>query len=156
MKRIALVLLVAALVSAAGYFAAFRLARTPAAQCPMEHPNCGMVWLRQEYHLNDAQYARIAQMHDEYRPTCEAMCAHVAAASGKLNSLIAASPTITPEIEATLKEWALLQNECRLAMLRHVYAVSAEMNPEDGKRYLRMATARIAAPGMDHAALLKK
>ena len=155
MKRFALVLLAAALVAVAGHFAVYRMARNPAAQCPMDHPDFGMIWLQQEYHLNATQYARIAQMHDDYRPTCEAMCRRVAEANGKLNGLIGASPTVTPEIEAALKEWSLLQNECRVAMLRHVYAVSAEMNPEDGKRYLRMATARIAAPGMDHAALLK-
>ena len=41
-------------------------------------------------------------------------------------------------------------------MLQHVYAVSAEMNPEDGRRYLKMATARIVTPGMEHRSLLAK
>lgn len=155
MKRLALVLLIAALVSAAGYYAAYRLASRPA-QCPMNQPGCGMVWLREEYHLTGAQYAKIAKMHDDYRPTCERMCQRVAAANAKVSALITANHSVTPESEAALKEWALLQNECRLAMLRHVYAVSAEMNPEDRARYVKMATARIVTPGMDHAALLAK
>lgn len=155
MKHLVLVLSLAALVSLAGYFAASHFARHPA-QCTMHQPGCGMAWLKDEYHLTDSQYAKIVRMHDDYRPTCDAMCRRVAEANEKLSRLIAASPTITPDIEAALKEWALLQNECRVAMLRHVYAVSAEMSAEDGKRYVRMATARIAAPGMEHATLLKK
>ncbi|XHR30317.1 MAG: Spy/CpxP family protein refolding chaperone [Chthoniobacteraceae bacterium] len=157
MKRLFLILLVTALVAAGGYFAAFHLmAHGTPTQCLMNQPDCGMQWLKSEYHLTDAQYAKIAQMHSDYRPTCDLLCARVATANEKLNELIAASPVVTPEIEAELKEWALLQNDCRVAMLRHVYAVAAEMKPEEGRRYIQMATARIAAPGMDHAALLSK
>ena len=155
MKRAVLVLVLLAIVSAAGYFVAFHMATRSAKHC-LAHPDGGMIWLRNAYHLSDAQFARVAQMHEEYRPTCARMCQRIAAANEKLAALIASSATVTPETEAALKEWALLQNECRLAMLQHVYAVSAEMNPEDGRRYLKRATARIIVPGMAHASLLEK
>jgi hypothetical protein len=155
MKRLVLVLVLAVGICVGGYFAAYHFALHPV-RCEMKSSDCGMAWLAREYHLSPAQSAKIARMHDDYRPTCEAMCRRVAEANDKLTGLIAASPTVTPEIEGALKNWALLQNECRVAMLRHVYAVSAEMNPEEGRRYVLMATARIAAPGMDHAALLSK
>ena len=155
MKRLLLVLLITVAVSLAGYFACYELA-TRHSQMMLAHPDCGMVWLRGEYHLSEAQYAKIAQMHEDYRPTCERMCQRIAAANDKVNMLVASNRTVTPETEAALKEWALLQHECRTAMLRHVYAVSAEMSPEDGQRYIKMATERIIEPGMAHMSLLSK
>jgi hypothetical protein len=155
MRRALLILLVTAAVSLAGYLVSYELATRPA-KCMMEHPNAGMVWLKREYHLSDAQYARIAQMHGDYRPTCERMCRRIAEANAKVRALIDSNSTATPETEAALKEWALLQNECRVAMLRHVYAVSAEMPPEEGRRYIKMATGRIVSSGMEHATLVTK
>jgi len=153
MKRSVLILLAAVFVSAAGYFVSYELATRPA-KILLADPNCGMAWLRGEYHLTEAQYAKIEKMHNDYRPTCARLCERIAVANTKLNHLIASSATVTPEIEAALKEWALVQNDCRTAMLQHVYAVSAEMNPEDGRRYLKMATSRIVTPGMSHTSLV--
>lgn len=155
MKRVALVLLITLAVSVAGYFVFYEMATRPT-RCMMAHQDCGMAWLRNEYHLTDAQFDKVMKMHDDYRPTCDRMCQRIAAANEKLNALIASSHTVTPEIDAALKEWATLQNECRMAMLAHVYAVSAEMNPEDGQRYVKMATAQIVTPGMAHANLLAR
>jgi len=155
MKRVLFVLLLTLFVSLAGYFISYELATRPA-KCMLAHPNSGMVWLREEYHLSEAQYNKIAKMHDDYRPTCERMCQRIADANAKVHALIASNRNVTPETEAALKEWALVQNECRLAMLAHVYAVSAEMNPEDASRYVKMATDRIVASGMAHASLLAK
>jgi len=98
----------------------------------------------------------VEQMHADYRPTCEAMCMRIAASREKVNALIAANRTVTPETAAALQEWAMLQNECREAMLRHVYAVSAEMSPADGQRYVQMASARLVEPGMSHTQLLNQ
>lgn len=153
MKRLIIVLLLTGLVSLIGYILSYEMA-TRHARTMLANPNCGMIWLQQEYHLTDAQYAKIVKMHEDYRPTCDRMCQRIAEANAKLNRLIASSNSVTPEIDVALKEWAMLQNECREAMLQHVYAVSAEMNPEDGKRYVKMATARIITPGMNHASLL--
>ena len=57
-------------------------------------------------------------------------------------------------MEAALKECAALQGECRQAMLKHVYAVSAEMSPEDGEHYLKMMTARIIEPALPHESVV--
>ena len=155
MKRALLVLLITLAVSLAGYFVCYELA-TRHSKMLLAHPDCGMTWLRGEYHLSEAQFAKIAQMHEDYRPTCARMCRRIAEANHKVNALIAANNEVTPETEAALQQWALLQNECRVAMLQHVYAVSAEMNPEDGRRYVKMATARLVEPGMAHTSLLAK
>ena len=155
MKRPLLVLLLAVTAGVAGYFVSLQMAHCPD-KAMIGHPDSGMVWLRSEYHLSDVQFATIARMHDEYRPTCARMCERVASARKKINDLISTSRTTTPEIETALQDWALLQNECRVAMLRHVYAVSAVMRPEDGERYVKMAVKSIIEPGMSHANLLAK
>ena len=107
------------LAAVAGYFVSYEMATCPA-RALLAHSDCGMAWLRQEYHLTEVQFRKIARMHDEYRPTCERMCRRIAFANKKVHDLIAASRTTTPEIEEALKQWALLQNECRVAMLQHV------------------------------------
>ena len=155
MKRALLILLVTGVVSLAAYFVSYELA-TRRSKSLLEHPDCGVMWLRDQYHLTDSQFAKVTKMHEDYRPTCERMCQRIAAANDKVNMLVASNRTVTPETEAALKEWALLQHECRTAMLRHVYAVSAEMSPEDGQRYIKMATERIIEPGMAHMSLLSK
>ncbi|MDD5351228.1 MAG: periplasmic heavy metal sensor [Chthoniobacteraceae bacterium] len=153
MKRPLLLLLAALAAAVLGYGIVYELATRPA-KAMLAHPDCGMVWLRQEYHLSPEQFAKVEQMHTAYRPTCEAMCMRIAAAREKVDALIAANPAVTPETEAALREWALVQNDCRVAMLRHVYAVSAVMSPADGKRYVAMASGRLVETGMAHTALL--
>jgi 3-methyladenine DNA glycosylase Tag len=49
-----------------------------------------------------------------------------------------------------------VQAECRRALLAHVYAVSAEMPPDDGARYLKMMTARIVEPGLSHQVVISQ
>src|SRR5207253_10759421 len=113
-----------------------------------------MEWLRPEYHLTDAQFSRIRELHGEYAPKCDLMCEKIAKANGRLDQLIKASKTFTPEMDAAMNECVTVQTECRRALLRHIYEVSAEMSLADGARYLQMMTARIVEPGVIHAAVL--
>jgi hypothetical protein len=57
-------------------------------------------------------------------------------AGGELAQLLAATNTITPEIEKALAESALLRADCQKKMLQHFYDVSRTMQLEQGKRYL--------------------
>lgn len=106
-------------------------------------PEGELDWLRHEFNLSDAQFARISEMHTAYRPKCDAMCAKISEANSQLDSLIESQKAVTPEIEAALKRCAAVQEECRRAMLGHAYAVSNEMNPGNGARYLKMVKARV-------------
>ena len=58
------------------------------------------------------------------------------------------------ETEATMKQWTMLQDECRLAMLRHVHAVGALMNADEGQRYIKLATTSLLTSGTDHQAAM--
>jgi hypothetical protein len=153
MNRGIALLLATVAISFAAFWCSYQLSTRPT-KALLAQQDCGMEWLQKEYRLSEAQFARIEKLHEAYRPACARRCGQVAAAHAKVRELTASSVAMTPEIEAALKEWTLLENDCRLAMLKHVYAVSAEMSPEEGCRYLKMATASIVGDGHDHAAMM--
>ena len=140
------------LVALGGAFAANRVyygCATRAERAMFKQAGGEMEWLRREYHLTDAQFSRIQEMHREYRPKCDQLCGRIAEANARLDQLIATNKAVTPEVAAALKDAATVQEECHQAMLGHVYAVSAEMSPEDGVRYLQMMKGRIIQPALN-------
>ena len=140
MKKGLLILVLAATTALAGYWTYYRCATAPARKM-FTQSGGEMEWLRREYHLGDAQFSRIQQLHREYAPKCDLMCEKIANANARLDQLIKASKTFSPEVDSAMKECVAVQAECRRALLEHVYVVSAEMSPEDGARYLQMMTA---------------
>lgn len=155
MKRGLLVILMALAAALGGYAIYFHRA-TAAAQAMLAQPGGEMEWLRREFHLTDAQFARIREMHRAYAPKCGLMCARIADANARLDALIDASGAVTPEVAAALQESAAVQEECRRALLGHVYAVAAEMPPADGARYRRMMKARLIQPGMSSESVISE
>ena len=107
---------------------------------PRPEPHTGapseLAWLRYEFALTDAQFARIATLHSEYRPTCAELCRRIAENNRRLQEAVLATNTVTPEIRTLLAETGRVRDDCRAAMLAHLYAVSREMSPEQGRRYL--------------------
>ena len=79
-------------------------------------------WLRDEFHLSDAEMTRVRQLHEGYMPQCAKMCALIAAKSA--------------EAQQKLTELGELRAQCQAQMLRHFIAVSQAMPPEEGRRYL--------------------
>lgn len=155
-KRKGLVILLIALVSAVAGYAIYYSSATAKAKAMLREPAGEMEWLRREFRLSDEQFARIEKRHREYAPTCAAMCEKIARSNERLDALISANKTPTPEVRAALHESTVVQEECRQAMLGHVYAVSAEMSPEQGARYLRMMKARLIQPGLHSDAVVSK
>ena len=84
------------------------------------------------------------------------MCEKIAKANARLDQFIKASRTFTPEVDAAMNECVTVQAECRRALLRHIYEVSAEMPAGDGARYLQMMTARIVEPGLSHESVISQ
>ncbi|MEP6699470.1 MAG: periplasmic heavy metal sensor [Verrucomicrobiota bacterium] len=155
MKRGALVLLLALVLSASTYCIYFWCA-TRTAEAMLSKPEGDYEWLRREFVLNDVEFAKITQLHEEYRPRCDAMCRRIAEANAKANALVASGHEVTPEIQAALNECAAAQQDCRRQMLQHVYAVSALMSPAHGDRYLKMMTSRIVEPGLPHDSVVSQ
>jgi hypothetical protein len=95
-----------------------------------------LAWLKQEFHLSDAEFKRVSDMHEAYLSGCAERCRRIDLKNEELARLLAATNNITPEIEKALAESALLRADCQKKMLQHFYDVSRTMPPEQGKRYL--------------------
>lgn len=93
-------------------------------------------WLRREFGLTDAQFARASELHRAYRPTCEGLCAKVMASHEKVEKLVAGGTQISPELKAALQEHAALHVECQTEMLTHLYQTAACLSPEQARSYL--------------------
>jgi Heavy-metal resistance len=93
-------------------------------------------WLKQEFRLSDAEFARIQSLHATYLPHCRAMCAQVEAVNERLRGLLNATNHVTPEIAKALSEAAEIRARCQGMMFDHFYEVSRAMPPEQGRRYL--------------------
>lgn len=138
----AISLIAAAVLSVVAYCVYFHCATRPV-HAMMKQPEAEMEWLRREFGISDAQFEKIKTRHAAYRPTCEEMCRKIVDANGRLDQAIRSSTTMTPEVDAALRRATEVQQECRQAMLAHIYSVSAEMNPESAKRYVEMMKRRI-------------
>jgi hypothetical protein len=95
-----------------------------------------LAWLKQEFHLTDAEFKRITEMHEAYLSGCAERCRRIDQKNQDLARLLAATNAITPEIEKALSESALLRADCQKKMLQHFYDVSRTMPSDQGKRYL--------------------
>jgi len=111
-------------------------------------PNGELEWLRQEFHLSDAQFAKIATLHSAYTPVCNEMCRRITDANSKLDRLVSENHEVTPELEAAIREAGSVQEDCHKQMLAHIYQVSAQMNPADGQNYLRLMKSRVIQPAL--------
>jgi len=135
MKKAALIL-VAGLILCTAAFAGFYYLGTASCRAMMNEPQPELAWLKKEFQLGDAEYARITKLHESYLPECAQRCMRIAELNGKLEKLLAQASSVTPEIQNVLAERAQTRAECEAEMLNHFLQVSRMMPPEQGKRYL--------------------
>jgi len=117
-------------------YSSFYYVSTARCHSLMDKPTPELAWLQAEFHLSDAEFARICQMHESYLAGCAERCRRIDEKNEELKRLLATTNSVTPEIEKTLAEAAQLRAECQTKMLQHFYEVSRTMPPEQGKRYL--------------------
>jgi hypothetical protein len=135
MRRGVLILLLGLLLGAAG-FAGFYYLGTAACRDLMREPQPELAWLKKEFKLTDAEFARISRLHAAYLPQCAQRCQHIEALSQKLRELLTQATNVTPQIQALLAERAKTRSDCEAEMISHFFAVSRTMPPEQGRRYL--------------------
>jgi len=128
-----LLTLVAMLAVSAAAYGAFYFASEDAAMHTAAREGDAMGWLRTEFHLDDARYAAIKRLHDDYGVVCAEHCAAITEARHR-----AASPA----------EIAALEKTCVDAMTAHFRRVAALMPPAEGERYLATVLPRVA--GYEH------
>jgi hypothetical protein len=72
MRRLVVILALAVLLGFGAYFVSYGIARCTF--CRMPDASDPSSWLRQEFHLSDAQYAQVKKLEAGYHPHCVVMC----------------------------------------------------------------------------------
>ena len=129
-----LVILLGALVLGAALFGSSYFAGQRA--CRMTRSADDLSWLRDEFHLGDAEMSRIQKLHEGYLPKCAEMCAKIAAKKSELETALNGSTNVNLVAQQKLAEIAALRAQCQAQMLQHFTEVSQTMPPEQGRRYL--------------------
>ncbi len=131
-----LVILLGALALGAAIFAGSYFTARHATMVCCTRPTDDLSWLSTEFHLSDADMARIRELHNGYLPKCGEMCEKIAAKKSELAEALGNGTNITAEVQSKMDELAALRAQCQAQMLQHFIAVSQAMPPEEGKRYL--------------------
>jgi Spy/CpxP family protein refolding chaperone len=129
-------ILVLALVAGIAAFWSMRSCKMAARNGVLLDSMSELAWVRSDLKLTDAQFAKVAELHAAYRPNCVEMCRRIAEVRGKVEELAKASRSVTPELEAALREHAETHAECQQAMLRHLYETAATLDPDQARTYL--------------------
>lgn len=131
-----LVILLGALALGAGIFAGSYFTAQRATVMCCAKPADDLGWLQMEFHLGDAEMARIRELHEGYLPKCAEMCMKIAAKRNELAANLGTSTNLTAEAQTKLNEVAELRAQCQTQMLQHFITVSQAMPPAQGQRYL--------------------
>ena len=135
MKTGAAILILGLLLASAG-FCCFYYLGTASCRDMMREPQPELAWLKKEFKLSDAEFARISQMHAAYLPQCASRCQRIEEQNQKLQQLFSQATNVTPEIHSLLLERAKMRADCEAEMMKHFMEVSQTMPPEQGRRYL--------------------
>jgi hypothetical protein len=131
-----LIIVLGALALGAAIFSGSFFASQRACVVTLTRPTDDLSWLRDEFHLNDAEMARVRQLHEGYMPQCAKMCALIAAKSAEVQAALGNGTNVTAEAQKKLTELGELRAQCQAQMLQHFITVSQAMSPEEGQRYL--------------------
>jgi hypothetical protein len=156
MKRGLLILIAGLIVGGLAFTGMYR-AETANSCCRIDSNSPELAWLKQEYHLSDAEFTRVTELHEQYLAGCAERCHQIDLKNQELARLLAATTNVTPEIEKALADAAQLRAQCQSKMLAHFYQVSRTMPPEQGQRYLSWVQSQTlltdthsSMPGMRH------
>ncbi|RPI96188.1 MAG: periplasmic heavy metal sensor [Chloroflexi bacterium] len=135
MRKAGLVLLLG-VVACIAAFACFYFMGTAASRELMRQPQPELAWLKKEFNLADAEFARISALHEAYLPRCAERCRLIEEQNAKVRSLLDQATVMTPEIRAVIAERARIRAQCEAEMLEHFLEVSRTMPSAQGRRYL--------------------
>lgn len=120
-------------------FCCFYLAGTATPREWLRSQQPELAWLKHEFNVSDSELSRISKLHGAYLSQCKERCRQIENLNNKLTKAIGSAAQVTPEIEKLLDERGRMRTECQAEMLKHFFAVSQTMPPEQGKRYLAWA-----------------
>ncbi len=135
MKKGLLILVLGLVLGTAGFTGFYYFGTAPCREM-MSEPQPELAWLKKEFMLSDAEFARISELHAAYLPQCAARCQRIEEQNEKLKELFSQASTVTPEVQNLLNERARTRADCEAEMMKHFIAVSKTMPAEQGRRYL--------------------
>ena len=147
-----LVILILALIAG---FAAFGITRK---HCTTANSNTlldhlpELAWLKTELALSDAQFSKVAELHDSYRPVCEEMCRRIDDSRARLEAVALKSRSTDTELQKAIAEYERVRGECKMKMLEHLYQTAELMNEDQAERYLKaVLPAALGSTGGQHS-----
>jgi uncharacterized membrane protein len=148
MKYLLRTVAIVALMAAGAAYVGYRVNCDPVLHAAVAKGDA-MEWLRTDFHLTDAQFSAVRQLHASYADTCEEHCRMIQEATRARNALEAAQGDKAAIAEAN-RQIQRMRLMCEGAIEAHVRQVAALMSPEDGRRYLALVLPKIA--DFDHTA----
>lgn len=130
------------LVGAVLAYCCVYLAGTAGPRAWMRSDQPELAWLKAEFKLSDSEFERIASLHAAYLPQCFEHCRRIEELNEKFTAAVRLASDVTADIEKLLEARAQLRADCHTAMLRHFFAVSRTMPPDQGRRYLEWVQVR--------------
>jgi hypothetical protein len=131
-----LVIVLGALVLGAALFGGSYAASQRLCRVCVAQPAGSLDWVRTEFHLNDAEMARIQILHENYLSQCAAMCRMVTAKKQEVAAALAGGTDVSPVAKQKLAELAACRVQCQSGMLQYFARVSQNMPAAEGRRYL--------------------
>jgi hypothetical protein len=151
MKKSLAILILALLAG----FAAFGITRK---HCTTSNSNTlldhlpELAWLKTELALSDAQFSKVAELHDSYRPVCEEMCRRIDDSRARLEAVALKSRSTDTELQKAIAEYERVRGECKMKMLEHLYQTAELLNEEQAERYLKaVLPAALGSTGGQHS-----
>ncbi len=95
-------------------------------------------WFCAEFKVNEPEKKRILKLHEDYFPECEDHCVHYAESKKNLAEIHQdPNHSNNPEHIEALKRLQDQERDADKRFIDFVYAVSREMHPDNGTRYLK-------------------
>lgn len=144
-KKIAAVLGV--LLCAVCLYAGIRFKVTHELRCAFEAECPELVWLREQYSLDDEQFQKIQDLHNNHEMHCGHVCKELAETRKKLVEQGCNQTENTQSLQDALAEGRLLLANSQDLILDHMFAVSAEMDEPAAKMYRENIFSNLIVPG---------
>lgn len=149
MRRAVLLIALLALAGVAAFAVCYRFAMRPVHVLPGDLPT-ELAWLRTEFRLDDATFAKVRALHESYEPRCMENCEKIARVNQRISALATKGAPAPAEMDAALAEAADLHRKCRGDMWRHIEEVAALLPAEKAQRYRAMMARVIVNPGVPY------
>ncbi len=104
---------------------------------PGENPQeVGLLWLKDEYHLDDATFEKVSALHRDYFRQCDKMCRQINEADRPLLWRARHRNRQPGELDAQLARDQIVCGDCEKAATEHLRQVARLMPASSGQRFL--------------------